>query len=97
MPLSLETCIRASSTVVIANNLFALTKSVYQRPISDTDVQNIKKIAKRKNVVELLATSLAPSIYGHELIKKSILLQLLGGIEKNLPNGTHLRGYAWLW
>lgn len=77
---------------MIANNLFALTKSVYQRPISDTDIQNIKKIAKRKNVVDLLSASLAPSIYGHELIKKAILLQLLSGIEKNLENGTHLRG-----
>jgi DNA replication licensing factor MCM3 len=60
--------------------------------ITDTDIRNINKIAKKKNLLELLSQSLAPSIYGHDYIKKAILLMLLGGMEKNLENGTHLRG-----
>lgn len=79
-------------TVVLANNIVSMTKSVYQRPISDVDIDSIKKIAKRKNVVDLLATSLAPSICGNDAIKKAVLLLLLSGMEKNLPNGTHIRG-----
>ncbi|KAL1957457.1 hypothetical protein VTO42DRAFT_6025 [Malbranchea cinnamomea] len=83
-------------TVIIANNIIQLSSKsgggIAQATITDTDIRNINKLAKKKNVFELLSQSLAPSIYGHEYIKKAILLMLLGGMEKNLENGTHLRG-----
>ncbi|KAF3394182.1 DNA replication licensing factor mcm3 [Penicillium rolfsii] len=83
-------------TVVMANNIIQLSSKggsgIAQATITDTDIRNINKIAKKKNVFELLSQSLAPSIHGHDYIKKAILLMLLGGMEKNLDNGTHLRG-----
>jgi DNA replication licensing factor MCM3 len=65
---------------------------VAQTVITDTDIRNVNKVSKKKNVFDLLSQSLAPSIYGHEYIKRAILLLLLGGMEKNLANGTHIRG-----
>jgi DNA replication licensing factor MCM3 len=83
-------------TVLLANNIVLLSSKsgggVATATITDTDIRNINKIAKKPKLFDLLSQSLAPSIYGHEYIKKAILLMLLGGMEKNLENGTHLRG-----
>lgn len=40
---------------------------------------------------ERLAWSLAPEIYGHEDIKKALLLLLVGGVDRS-PNGMKIRG-----
>ncbi|CAM9324278.1 unnamed protein product [Ectocarpus sp. 6 AP-2014] len=79
-------------TLIIANNVAILGKDVGSVQMTPTDIKNIREIAERDDVLELLAKSLAPSIYGHDHIKKALVLQLLGGEEKNLANGTHLRG-----
>lgn len=79
-------------TVLIANNICQLNKEISAPIFTGEDLSNIKKIGKRQDTFDLLAESLAPSIYGHSWIKKAVVLQLLGGMEKNLKNGTHIRG-----
>ncbi|KAK6507513.1 MCM DNA helicase complex subunit [Arthrobotrys musiformis] len=83
-------------TLIIANNVVLLSSKagggIAQATITTGDIRNFNALAKKKNVFELLSQSLAPSIYGHDYIKKAVLLMLLGGMEKNLENGTHLRG-----
>ena len=79
-------------TVIIASSVRLLSKEVHGITMYPEDVKNIRNIAKSENLLDVLAQSLAPSIYGHEYIKKALLLQQLGGCEKNLQNGTHIRG-----
>ncbi|KAI4295415.1 hypothetical protein L6164_035463 [Bauhinia variegata] len=79
-------------TVLIANNVSLLNKEANAPIYSPEDLKNIKKIAERDDTFDLLGNSLAPSIYGHSWIKKAVILLMLGGVEKNLKNGTHLRG-----
>ncbi|CAG8542353.1 5230_t:CDS:10, partial [Ambispora leptoticha] len=83
-------------TVVVANNIYLLSSKagggIAKTNVTEQDIEHIEKISKKKDLLEILSRSLAPSICGHEYIKKAILLLLLSGMEKNLPNGTHIRG-----
>ncbi|KAI3709850.1 hypothetical protein L2E82_39618 [Cichorium intybus] len=79
-------------TVLIANNVSLLNKEANAPVYSSEDIKRIKQIAERNDTFDLLSRSLAPSIYGHAWIKKAVILLMLSGTEKNLKNGTHLRG-----
>ncbi|CAN7043583.1 unnamed protein product [Brassica rapa subsp. trilocularis] len=79
-------------TILIANNISLLNKEANAPIYTPRDLQEIKKIAARDDAFDLLSRSLAPSIYGHAWIKKAVILLMLGGMEKSLKNGTHLRG-----
>ena len=77
---------------LMANNISILGKEVGAVKLSGNDVQNIRNLGEQPNVLRILAESLCPSIFGHEFVKCALILQLLGGCERNLENGTHLRG-----
>ncbi|XP_065082622.1 DNA replication licensing factor Mcm3-like [Ochlerotatus camptorhynchus] len=78
-------------TVLIANNISQLNKESTLN-VTRAEINLCKKLAKHHDIFDMLSKSLAPSIHGHEYVKKAILCLLLGGIEKNLANGTRLRG-----
>ncbi|ODN01517.1 DNA replication licensing factor Mcm3 [Orchesella cincta] len=78
-------------TMVLGNSVTKLSKDA-NLTINVDDVKECKKFSKTTNPFDVLAKSLAPTIYGHEQIKKAVLCLLLGGVEKVLPNGTRLRG-----
>ncbi|NXE65306.1 MCM3 factor, partial [Calcarius ornatus] len=80
-------------TILIACHVKQMSKDL--RPLySASDVAKIKRFSKSrsKDIFDQLARSLAPSIHGHEYIKKAILCMLLGGVEKILDNGSRIRG-----
>ncbi|XP_037699211.1 DNA replication licensing factor MCM3 [Choloepus didactylus] len=80
-------------TVLIACNVKQMSKDV-QPSFSAEDIAKIKKFSKTrsKDIFDQLARSLAPSIHGHDYVKKAILCLLLGGVERDLENGSHIRG-----
>ena len=57
------------------------------RKISEEEEQKIKATAARGDIYELLARSLAPSVYEMDDVKKGILLQLFGGTNKSFEKG----------
>lgn len=80
---------------MIASHIAQLSKEATMY-ITREDVKKCRRLVKKRTIYDLLGRSLAPSIHGHELIKKAILCMLLGGVEKVLPNGTRLRGYVFI-
>jgi DNA replication licensing factor MCM3 len=79
-------------SVLVATGVQSLLLEKQKPDLNELDLKHIRKIAKDKDAFGILGESVAPSIEGALNVKKAILLQLLGGAEKILENGTHLRG-----
>ncbi|KRZ11704.1 Maternal DNA replication licensing factor mcm3 [Trichinella zimbabwensis] len=79
-------------TVLIANNIQLMSKEA-EMTITPRDMADIRNFIRMKDkALDILVRSVAPSIHGHDEVKKAILCLLMGGTEKNLSNGTRLRG-----
>lgn len=72
--------------VILANHICLLGKQIAQ-PIS----QKSGKLANVKTFLTFYSRLLRPPFMAM-ITSKRLLLLFLGGVEKNLDNGTHLRG-----
>lgn len=54
--------------------------------------QKVLEVAHGEDPVGTLSRSIAPEIYGHEDVKRALLLQLVSGVERTLPDGMKIRG-----
>lgn len=75
-----------------ANNVEPTETSWERLLVSKEDEAEIKKLASDPEIYEKFVDSMAPSLFGLRHIKESIIMQLFGGIPRNLPDGTHFRG-----
>ena len=60
--------------------------------ISPEDEQEIVRTSRRSDVYDLFRACIAPHLFGFELEKETLMLQLFGGVRKVLPTGAVLRG-----
>ena len=80
-------------TLLIANNIIFLGLPIERIELSEKEERTIRMVSQRPDCFDLLSKSIAPSIFGHDNIKKSLLLQLIGGSERvNHNSGHHIRG-----
>ncbi|XP_020284854.1 DNA replication licensing factor Mcm2 [Pseudomyrmex gracilis] len=80
------------STVLLANHLFVKDSKEIVESLTEEDVTSIIALSKDQRIAERIVASIAPSIYGHENIKRALALSIFGGESKN-PGGKHkLRG-----
>jgi replicative DNA helicase Mcm len=74
------------------NSLEFAEKEFEEVEINEQDEDTIKALSEDKRIYEKITHSIAPTIYGSEEVKEAIALQIFGGIAKEMPDGSHLRG-----
>ncbi|GAA5262541.1 minichromosome maintenance protein MCM [Methanocalculus sp. MC3] len=60
--------------------------------ITEEDEAQILELSRDPNLYRKIAHSIAPTIYGNDDVKEAVSLQLFGGIAKEMPDGSTLRG-----
>ena len=75
-----------------ANNLIPMEETFLELDVNEEDERQILELSQDPEVFEKLAKSIIPSVWGYEEIKKALVLQLFGGVEKKHADGSKNRG-----
>ncbi|KAI4211612.1 MAG: hypothetical protein LQ351_005653 [Letrouitia transgressa] len=67
-------------------------QDAYLQSLTTAEIDDLKQMVHSDHIYSRLVNSIAPMVYGHEIIKKGLLLQLMGGVSKVTPEGMQLRG-----
>ncbi|KAK4694055.1 DNA replication licensing factor MCM6, partial [Lecanoromycetidae sp. Uapishka_2] len=67
-------------------------QDAYLQSLTASEIEDLKQMVHSDHIYSKLVNSLAPMVYGHEIVKKGLLLQLMGGVSKVTPEGMQLRG-----
>lgn len=83
-----------TDTYLSAQHIKQLRKSYSALDGEQTDEMEarVHELSRDRQLYEKLAMSIAPEIYGHEDVKKCLLLLLVGGVTRDMPDGMHIRG-----
>jgi DNA replication licensing factor MCM7 len=88
-----------STTFLNATNIIVHKKSFDESLLDQMSEQesaklnaDILEVATGEDPIGTLSASIAPEIFGHDDIKRSLLLQLVGGCTRKLPDGMRIRG-----
>ncbi|KAF0294254.1 DNA replication licensing factor mcm2 [Amphibalanus amphitrite] len=80
------------ATVIMANHILKKDDAALARTLTDEDVRAITSLSKDPRIAERIVASIAPSIYGHEDIKRALALAMFGGVSKNPGQKHRVRG-----
>ncbi|XP_017782479.1 PREDICTED: DNA replication licensing factor Mcm2 [Nicrophorus vespilloides] len=80
------------STVIFANHLVVKDCKQIVQSLTDDDINAIVKMSKDHRIADRIIASVAPSIYGHDYIKRALALALFGGEPKNPGQKHKVRG-----
>ncbi|CAL9737510.1 DNA replication licensing factor Mcm6p [Monosporozyma servazzii] len=67
-------------------------QELFLNSLNAEEINELKEMVKDEHIYDKLVRSIAPAVFGHEAVKKGILLQMLGGVHKSTVEGIQLRG-----
>ncbi|KAF4125376.1 DNA replication licensing factor MCM6 [Geosmithia morbida] len=60
--------------------------------MNPSEIEELRDMVHAEGIYSRLVNSMAPMVYGHEYVKKGLLLQLVSGVHKSTAEGMQLRG-----
>lgn len=75
-----------------ANYVEAVQEEFIELIITPEEIQEIKALSEDPRLYSKMVQSIAPAIYGHEMIKEALVYQLMGGLRKTHESGATTRG-----
>lgn len=60
--------------------------------LNAAEKEAIERLRNEPDLYSRMARCIVPTVYGHDEVKRGILLMLLGGVNKKTPEGMKLRG-----
>jgi len=87
--------------IFIANNVMFLTETGLTmgltenekiKEFSKSELDRIFQMKNDQNIYLNLSKAISPSVFGHDEVKKGLLLMLFGGVNKETQEGIKLRG-----
>jgi len=75
-----------------ANNCEPIDETFYDLVITEEEEEIIKKLGEDPRILNKLAASVAPSVFGYEKIKEALVMQMMGGVHKTTKDGSAKRG-----
>ncbi|HEU13202.1 MAG TPA: minichromosome maintenance protein MCM, partial [Euryarchaeota archaeon] len=75
-----------------AINVESIKEEYKSVTLTEEDVERIREFAQDKNVIKKLSDKIASTLFGLEIEKEAILLQLFGGVPLKRRDGTRIRG-----
>jgi len=80
------------ATVIIANHIVRNDEKGETDRMTDDDIKAITQLSKDERIGERIIASIAPSVFGHDNIKRALALALFGGVSKNPQEKHKVRG-----
>jgi len=80
------------ATVIIANHIVKNDEKGETERMTDDDIKAITQLSKDERIGERIIASIAPSVFGHDDIKRALALSLFGGVSKNPQEKHKVRG-----